>query len=99
VLAPAALMALKAHAWPGNIRELANAIAVAAALCENGVIEPADLPDALAPAAAVASPAETALRAMLASCGGNVSEAARRLGVDRSTVHRQMRRHGVSSRS
>ncbi|RIJ03122.1 sigma-54-dependent Fis family transcriptional regulator [Achromobacter sp. K91] len=99
VLAPAALMALKAHAWPGNIRELANAIAVAAALCENGVIEPADLPDALAPAAAAASPAEAALRAVLASCGGNVSEAARRLGVDRSTVHRQMRRHGVSSRS
>jgi len=63
------------------------------------VIEPADLPDALAPEAVVASPAEAALRAMLASCGGNVSEAARRLGVDRSTVHRQMRRHGVSSRS
>ncbi|MGB3433238.1 MAG: helix-turn-helix domain-containing protein, partial [Achromobacter sp.] len=40
-----------------------------------------------------------ALRAMLASCGGNVSEAARRLGVDRSTVHRQIRRHGLASRS
>ncbi|MCY1536460.1 Acetoin catabolism regulatory protein [compost metagenome] len=99
VLAPAALMALRAHAWPGNIRELANAIAVAAALCENGVIEPGDLPDALATVAAAASPGEAALRATLARCAGNVSEAARRLGVDRSTVHRQMRRYGLSSRS
>ncbi|MCY1209699.1 Acetoin catabolism regulatory protein [compost metagenome] len=97
-LAPAALMALKAHSWPGNIRELANVIAVAAALCENGVIEPGDLPDALAPVSAAANPGEAALRAMLARCAGNVSEAARRLGVDRSTVHRQMRRYGLSSR-
>ncbi|MNT54447.1 Acetoin catabolism regulatory protein [compost metagenome] len=98
VLSPAALMALKAHAWPGNIRELANVIAVASALCEHGVIEPHDLPDTLAPAAGAASAEEAALRATLASCAGNVSEAARRLGVDRSTVHRQMRRYGMSTR-
>ncbi|WP_313065383.1 helix-turn-helix domain-containing protein, partial [Achromobacter animicus] len=92
--------ALKAHAWPGNIRELANVIAVAAALCEHGVIQPHDLPDTLAVAAAPAagSPEEAALRATLASCAGNVSEAARRMGVDRSTVHRQMRRYGLASR-
>ncbi|WP_343739127.1 helix-turn-helix domain-containing protein [Achromobacter sp.] len=38
------------------------------------------------------------MRATLASCAGNVSEAARRMGVDRSTVHRQMRRYGLASR-
>lgn len=98
VLSPAALAALKAHAWPGNIRELANVIAVAAALCEGGVIEPQDLPESLAPAGVAASPGEAALRATLAGCNGNVSEAARRLGVDRSTVHRQMRRFGLTGR-
>jgi transcriptional regulator of acetoin/glycerol metabolism len=96
VLSPAALLALKAHAWPGNIRELANVIAVAAALCEGGVITPQDLPDTFAPAGAALSAEEAALRATLARCGGNVSEAARQLGVDRSTVHRQMRRYGLT---
>ncbi|KAG1207087.1 hypothetical protein G6F35_011078 [Rhizopus arrhizus] len=96
VLSPAALLALKAHAWPGNIRELANVIAVAAALCEDGVITPRDLPDTFAPAGAALSAEEAALRTTLARCGGNVSEAARQLGVDRSTVHRQMRRYGLT---
>lgn len=95
VLSPAAMSALKAHAWPGNIRELANVVAVAAALCEGGVIEPQDLPEVLAPAGVAASPEEVTLRATLAGCNGNVSEAARRLGVDRSTVHRQIRRLGM----
>jgi transcriptional regulator of acetoin/glycerol metabolism len=95
VLSPAAMSALKAHAWPGNIRELANVVAVAAALCEGGVIEPQDLPEVLATAGVAASPEEVTLRATLAGCNGNVSEAARRLGVDRSTVHRQIRRLGM----
>lgn len=95
VLSPAAMSALKAHAWPGNIRELANVVAVAAALCEGGVIETQDLPEVLAPAGVAASPEEATLRATLAGCNGNVSEAARRLGVDRSTVHRQIRRLGM----
>ncbi|MCS3507396.1 sigma-54-dependent Fis family transcriptional regulator [Achromobacter sp. JUb104] len=98
VLSPAALLALKAHAWPGNIRELANVIAVAAALCEHGIIEPADLPEALAPGGVAVSAEEATLRSTLDSCAGNVSEAARRLGLDRSTVHRQMRRYGLGAR-
>ena len=98
VLSPAALLALKAHTWPGNIRELANVIAVAAALSEHGVIAPQDLPDTLAPAGQATTAEEAALRSTLASCAGNVSEAARRMGVDRSTVHRQMRRYGLTPR-
>ncbi len=102
-LAPAALDLLKTYAWPGNIRELDNVISVAAALCQNGVIEPCDLPEALLKATGAERAEEThsqksMLEAMLAACGGNVSEAARRLGVDRSTVHRQMKRYGLNSR-
>lgn len=37
----------------------------------------------------------TDLRALLAACNGNISEAARRLGVDRTTLHRRMRRLGI----
>jgi two-component system, NtrC family, response regulator PilR len=42
-LKPAALEALKAYDFPGNVRELENVLERAIALCEGGVIEPADL--------------------------------------------------------
>ncbi len=39
-----ALAMMRKYNWPGNVRELQNAVACAATLCENGVIETADLP-------------------------------------------------------
>ncbi|MDT3378749.1 sigma-54-dependent Fis family transcriptional regulator [Labrys neptuniae] len=103
-VAPAALLALKAHHWPGNIRELDNIVSVAAVLCQNGVIEVCDLPEALLrralpPRTEEPHTQKAALEAVLASCNWNVSQAARSLGVDRSTVHRQMKRHGLSHRN
>ena len=101
-LSPEAAARLRAHRWRGNLRELGNALAVAAALCEGGRITPADLPETLAaePCAALAGedPRAGRLRAALAESGGNVSETARRLGLDRGTVHRQIRRFGLSPR-
>lgn len=43
---PAALMAIRAHSWPGNIRELRNAIERAVILAEGEEILPRDLPEA-----------------------------------------------------
>lgn len=106
-LSPAARLALIRHRWPGNIRELVNAIDLALALCDDDTIQPADLPDfgepvtaSLAPPAVVSatrrppSPEKErmALRDALAEAGWNISEVARRLGVDRTTVHRRMKR-------
>ncbi|MBF2714411.1 sigma-54-dependent Fis family transcriptional regulator [Agrobacterium vitis] len=85
------------HRWPGNIRELDNTIAFAAALCDDGLIEVTDLPEHLAGSVQLLgddSP-EAELRAVLAACHGNISEAARRLGIDRTTMHRRMRRFGI----
>jgi two-component system response regulator PilR (NtrC family) len=42
-LTPAALAALNAYDFPGNVRELENILERAIALCENGVIEAGDL--------------------------------------------------------
>ena len=99
-LSDAARARRRAHDWPGNLRELGNALRVAAALSETGEIQPDDLPEALtaarsrpsppAPARAPSDPED--LRGQLAACGGNVSELARRLGVDRTTAHRRLRR-------
>ncbi|TIP05917.1 MAG: sigma-54-dependent Fis family transcriptional regulator [Mesorhizobium sp.] len=105
-LSPAARLALIRHGWPGNIRELVNAVDLAVALCDDETIQPSDLPDFAtsrtappAPSASVValrapSPEEerAALLAVLAATGWNISEAARRLGVDRTTVHRRMKR-------
>jgi len=89
--------ALSAYPWPGNIRELDNVIAFAGAICENGVIEVEDLPESVMPHQPVDAQGnrEQELRAVLSACQGNISEAARRLGVDRSTLHRQMKRYGI----
>jgi two-component system NtrC family response regulator len=91
-----ALQALEAYAWPGNIRELRN---VVEGLLLTGAhdITPDDLPaeiSASKPAPPSLRLEDTARAAMLQainSCDGNLSEAARQLGISRSTLHRRMR--------
>nr|WP_285292640.1 sigma-54-dependent Fis family transcriptional regulator [Aureimonas altamirensis] len=99
-LADAAREALRRHDWPGNIRELANVLAYAGAVASAGQIGIEDLPPALvqggaAPSAAPPGEAQR-LCATLKEAGWNISAASRRLGVDRTTLHRQMRRLGVT---
>lgn len=96
-LSDAAHVIIRHHRWPGNIRELDNVITFAAALCDNGLITVEDLPEQLVPASSMPmiDSLGTDLHALLATCNGNVSEAARRLGIDRTTLHRRMRRLGM----
>jgi transcriptional regulator of acetoin/glycerol metabolism len=90
-VSPAARAALMARDWPGNLRELANTLEVAIALAEGAVIDVPDLPPApLAPVRVAESLAD-----VLAACGGNMALAARRLGVNRSTILRRARREGL----
>ena len=95
-LAPEALAALAAHDWPGNLRELAHLGTTLRATLPDCRVDLADLPDRLRHSARSAPLRPLARGAVLAQVlretGGNVSEAARRLGVNRSTVHRQIRR-------
>jgi DNA-binding NtrC family response regulator len=101
VLHPDALLALKAHSWPGNIRELRNVMDRALLLSRDGVIEIASLE--LAPrrepaqSEAPATPqreADEILQA-LARFGGNQSRAARSLGISRHTLIARMERYGI----
>lgn len=94
-LSPAARVDLAGRRWPGNIRELESAIEVAAALCEGQVVDVEDLP-APAEAVAVAAGAAEELEDLLDACGWNMAQAARRLGVNRSTVLRRMRKAGLA---
>lgn len=94
---------LLAHPLPGNVRQLKQALEVACVLAEGqGWIEPAHLH--LPEAAGVQVPSHGAItlrqqnrqrvQQTLAECGGNVSEAARRLGISRTTLYRALRKEG-----
>ena len=91
-----------AEPWPGNIRELRSVLEVALVLAADAaVLELAHLPPPLGEAPPPPPPGEArladaearALREALEASGGNVSAAAARLGVARSTVYRMMRKH------
>ena len=103
-LSAAARAALLGHSWPGNWRELAGTCRTLAALALPGqVLGLADLPAALREAAApeakpgarpeaaadLRSLTAAAMQRALEACGGNVSRAARMLGVHRSTLYRR----------
>lgn len=98
-----ALETLRVHRWPGNIRELVNALDYACALAERPEITVEDLPEHLVsrveatPERAPSRGDDDAqqLRDTLRLAQWNVSAAARLIGIDRTTLHRRMRRLGV----
>ncbi|MFQ2103331.1 sigma-54-dependent Fis family transcriptional regulator [Aeromonas rivipollensis] len=101
-LTPQAERQLLAHPLPGNVRQLKQALEVACVLAEGqGWIEPAHLhlPEVAAmpaPRGATTLREQSRLRVQqtLTECGGNVSEAARRLGISRTTLYRALREEG-----
>jgi transcriptional regulator of acetoin/glycerol metabolism len=99
------------YSWPGNIRELRNVIESALGQSDDGVISLSALPENIRSSthlnAAAEKPAipriipmkkleSDIIRDALDKCNGNVSLAARQLGISRSTVYRKL---GLSSSS
>jgi len=93
-LSRAALAELSGREWPGNIRELSTALDIAMALTEGTVIDLPDLPPPPMGRHVETDPAED-LESLLAACGWNMAVVARRLGVNRSTVLRRVRKAGL----
>jgi DNA-binding NtrC family response regulator len=97
-LTPEAVRVLQAYPWPGNVRELANTIERLMILSPRPTIDVNDLPENLRarrlPPATDDSLAEAERRhvlRVLESAGGNLTAAARRLGVDRGTLNRKLK--------
>jgi DNA-binding NtrC family response regulator len=93
-LKPSAEQALLSHSWPGNVRELQNLAKRASILTPNGDITAellgltqhgsSPLPKQLF------EPQADEIRSILETCGGNVSQAARQLGLSRQALYRRM---------
>jgi len=94
------------HEWRGNVRELENAVERAAVLTRADVIEAEDLLLEEFPVSRTAATdgslqesldraASARIQAALDEAGGNRTEAARSLGIDRTTLYRLMRRIGM----
>ncbi len=102
---PDALSLLTNYDWPGNIRELENIVQRAVILAHEEQVDKAHLPHELAAGGSSQAIVALALNAdasladveacwikqMLARCSGNKADAARRLGIDVSTLHRKLR--------
>lgn len=99
---PAALKALRDHAWTGNVRELNHVIERAVLMARETLIRPGDL----ALRAASESPSKLddmsleeveafLIKKALARHGGNVSHAAQVLGLSRSALYRRLQRYGL----
>jgi len=89
------------HNFPGNVRELENIIEHAFVLCKGNVIQPEHLPPELTsraaqPAQRSPRPLEAAqaeaIRDALERFNGNKTEAARYLGISRTTLWRKLRK-------
>ncbi len=104
---PAAITALTAHDWPGNIRELHNRIRRALGTTMDRVITPVDLGFEEIPMKqeeqklptlkkARETAEENAVHRALALSGNNISQAAKLLEISRPTLHDLLKKHGIS---
>jgi two-component system, NtrC family, response regulator AtoC len=105
-LSRTALARLEAHDWPGNIRELRNAIERAALICPDDEIgeehlqlaEPPERPSASGGSlhADVESLERKRIVEALEACGGNQTRAAQKLGISRGTLLSRLKQYGIT---
>jgi two-component system response regulator HydG len=101
---PAALRKLESYDWPGNVRELQHAIERAVIMCDAPILQPDDfffsapetgeknsLPEDLS----LEHMERLLIGRIVKKHGGNVSKAARELGISRAALYRRMEKHGL----
>jgi len=107
-LSEQALHQLEHYSWPGNVRELLNVIERSVLLCKGAIIDrdtldieelPATSPNPISPPKSNSlNHAEQALILdALGNCKGNVSKAARKLGITRMTLRYRMQKHSIQA--
>jgi DNA-binding NtrC family response regulator len=97
-LSPEALVVLMTYDWPGNVRELKNIIQYASVKCKGDVIQKKHFPSDIHSFGSTSTPSPRRKRPLkldskqvrnaLRQTGGNKVQAAKLLGVNRSTLYR-----------
>lgn len=99
-----AMSRMVSYAWPGNVREVENAVQFSIVRCKGKTIFPSDLPMELGGGQAEVARRgptrkldENSVRESLIKTGGNKAKAARVLGVGRATLYRFLDDHPTLS--
>jgi len=105
---PDALKILMGYHWPGNVRELENAIERAVIICGATEILEEDLPPHIVTIGKeeLTGPGETlpqwiekleieVLRKTLLEYEGNITQAAKKLGIGRATIYRKAKKYNL----
>ncbi len=105
---PRALEKIMAYHWPGNIRELMNAVERAVILARADVLDEEEIalimedrggkeditvPERSLPNLSLEDIEKQSILEMLKNCGGNKSETARRLGITRKTLRAKLQKY------
>jgi two-component system response regulator HydG len=100
-----AMKLLLHYSWPGNVRELENTVEHATVLAKGSHIEASDLPTVLHTAAKSAQKSKPPtlvehesklLQEVLDECGWNKKQAAKRLGISRSTLYDKLKKYQIT---
>jgi DNA-binding NtrC family response regulator len=101
---------LQSYHWPGNVRELENVIQQAIALGSSEWIRPIDLPHTLRTSADVLPHSSPEVRTLkdiereaildaLRQTSGKIQDAARILGIGKSTLYEKIKKYGIDDPS
>lgn len=102
-LSPEACDAIRAYAWPGNVRQLENRVKRAVLMAKGGPLTPEDLEltagEPIAPARTLrearARLERDMIRQAMAAQNGNISRAAEDLGLSRQTFYALLEKYGL----
>jgi DNA-binding NtrC family response regulator len=99
-----AMARLMSHDWPGNVRELRNVLERGLVVASGPLLQPGDL-ELVGPARSLVDRAPEALSLeeverrhigdVLGLAGGNVTQAAKILEIDRATLYNKIRKYGL----
>lgn len=103
-VSPSTLKRLEKHNWPGNIRELQHSVERAVIMSESNVLEPNDfflsqMDDDASDVSGITTNLEETekilIRRVIDKHGGNISKAAKELGLTRASLYRRIEKYGL----
>jgi len=102
-LSAEAAAVLQRYRWPGNVRELENAVERAMVISRGPELAAHDFPVSARNGGDGGEPLARSLAALekehinrvLGDCGGNVTQSAKVLGIDRATLYNKLKRYGL----